>query len=443
MVLDINLFRNYKGNDPEIVRESQKKRFKSVEIVDEIIELDEKWRQKLFSVDQNKKEYRKNSNEIKLLFKNKGKEEISGINNNELVESIKQKQLVIDDNIKKLEKEMAEIESQLNQKLNKVGNLVHESVPISQDENDNIVVKNWGECRTDQEKCKHHHELLHMIDGYDPVRGSKVAGHRGYFLKNIGVKLNQALLSYSSDFLMERNYTLLSTPLFMNCDLMAKTAQLEDFDESLYAIEEEGKEKKYLIATSEQPISAYHSDETIDQKSLPLRYAGASSCFRKEAGAYGKDTWGIFRVHQFDKVEQFCITDPDLSWDEHERMLSISEEFYKSLDIPYRVVNIVSGELNNAASKKYDLEGWFPSFGHYRELVSCSNCTDYQSRNLKIKYGSSGKYVHMLNSTLCAITRTISCIIENYQTPDGIRVPKVLQKYLNNLDFIPFNVSKN
>jgi seryl-tRNA synthetase len=207
-------------------------------------------------------------------------------------------------------------------------------------------------------------------------------------------------------------------------------------------------EDKYLIATSEQPISAFHMDETMTAADLPKKYAGYSTNFRKEAGGYGRDVWGIFRVHQFEKIEQFCITEPEKSWDMHEEMLKIAEEFYQALGIPYRVVNIVSGELNDAAAKKYDLEGWFPSLGTFRELVSCSNCTDYQSRRLKIVYGfrenkeTAVKYVHMLNSTLCATSRTICAILENYQTDKGVTVPPALVPYVGT-DFIPFTRELN
>lgn len=177
--------------------------------------------------------------------------------------------------------------------------------------------------------------------------------------------------------------------------------------------------------------------KTFVDKDLPLKYAGFSTCFRKEAGSHGRDAWGIFRVHQFEKIEQFVICNPDQSWDMHEQMIKLSEEFYQSLEIPYHIVNIVSGELNNAASKKFDLEAWFPTLASYRELVSCSNCTDYQSRRLDIKYGTlktpdgSSKYVHMLNSTLCATERALCCLLENYQCEKGIRVPEVLKPFLD------------
>jgi len=240
-------------------------------------------------------------------------------------------------------------------------------------------------------------------------RGTKISGHRGFFLTDNGVDLNQALINYGLDFLRKRGYKKIQTPFMMRKDMMSKTAQLDQFDEELYKVTGD-EDDKYLIATSEQPISAFHSDEWFDrpEQQLPIKYAGYSTCFRKEAGSHGKDTWGIFRVHQFEKIEQvctlllvamlyrpfdsissslssplptsyqFCITDPASSWDMLDTMLGNSEAFYQSLGLPYQVVAIVSGALNNAAAMKYDLEAWFPFQGEYKELVSCSNCTDYR-----------------------------------------------------------------
>jgi len=252
----------------------------------------------------------------------------------------------------------------------------------------------------------------------------------------------------------------------MKQDMMAKTAELNDFHESLYKVSEltedqkveyrkECEEKKipvdenrgqhYLIATSEQPISAYHAKEIIEPKELPFKYCGNSSCFRKEAGSHGRDVWGLFRIHQFEKIEQFCITTPEESCAMHDKMLAVAEEFYQSLDIPYRVVSIVSGALNDAAAKKYDLEAWFPGYEEYKELVSCSNCTDYQSRALEIKCGQRKqgdetiKYVHMLNGTLCATERCMCCLVENYQTEKGVRVPRVLQPFMGGVEFLEFD----
>jgi len=240
----------------------------------------------------------------------------------------------------------------------------------------------------------------------------------------------------------------------MRKEVMQEVAQLSQFDEELYKVvckndkpDEPSDEEKYLIATSEQAIAAFHRDEWIAAERLPIRYGGISTCFRQEAGSHGRDTRGIFRVHQFEKVEQFCITSPhdNESWKMFEEMIGNAEEFNKRLGIPYRIVNIVSGELNNAASKKFDLEAWFPGSGKFRELVSCSNCLDYQSRRLKIRYGQTKKetseYVHMLNATMCATTRTICAILENYQTDDGILIPEVLKplmpkKYAEKIPFV-------
>lgn len=327
-----------------------------------------------------------------------------------------------------------------------IGNIVHESVPVSMNEDNNEVLKKWSPegVEVTKKDCLSHHEVLLRIDGYDPERGVKITGHRGYFLRQYGVFFNQALINYALAFLAKRNYIALQTPQMMNRDVMAKTAQLSQFDEELYKVID-GPDEKYLIATSEQPISAYHSGEWFDNPSeqLPIKYAGYSSCYRREAGAHGKDAWGIFRVHTFEKVEQFVITEPEKSWETFDEMMTASEEFYQSLKLPYRIVAIVSGALNNAAAKKQDLEAWFPFQGEYKELVSCSNCTDYQSRHLEIRCGvkkmneREKKYVHCLNSTLCATQRTLCCILENYQTPDGVVVPEVLRPYMG-VDFIPF-----
>merc|ERR1740123_2797364 len=269
-----------------------------------------------------------------------------------------------------------------------------------------------------------------MIGAVEFDAGRDVAGSRGYFLSGPGVLLNQALINYGIAFMSMRGYTPLQPPFFMKKDLMARTAELADYDDVLYKVIEDKEHPeldKYLIATSEQPISAFHRNQSIDQAKYPLRYVGISSCFRREAGSSGRDIRGIFRVHQFEKIEQFVLTEPDQSWEEHESMIGQAEEFYQSLGIPYRVVAIVSGEINNAAAKKYDLEAWFPGDdegkGKYRELVSCSNCTDYQARAMSVKYGykPTDPFCHMLNSTLCATERAMCCLVENYQEDGGVR----------------------
>ena len=447
MGLDINLFRKDKGKDPKVVKDSEKRRFRDTGLVDKVMELDSKWRKKRFEMDQIAAKFNSLNKEIAKKKKaSKGKDKCE--------EEIKEI-TAIKEQKKVLEEEEKAVWDELQKNLYNVGNLVHESVPVSNDEEDNAIVRTWGEIKprkinSTPGNC-HHHEVLAMIDGYDPKRGQKISGHRGFFLKGMGAILNMALVNYGMHFLMKHGYTVLQTPFFMKRNIMAKTAQLSDFDDQLYKVSTGSgtgpDHESYLIATSEQPISAYYYGEVIKPDELPIRFGGYSTCFRKEAGAHGKDTWGIFRVHQFEKIEQFCITSPDKSWEEFEKMINIAEEFYKSLNLPYRVVNIVSGALNDAASKKYDLEAWFPGYDAYRELVSCSNCLDYQSRNLNVRYGVGNvdknnkkkevEYVHMLNATLCATERTLCCILENYQTETGVVVPEVLRSYVGT-DFIPY-----
>ena len=326
----------------------------------------------------------------------------------------------------------------LDNSVGRLGNIVDPSVPVSNTEDDNVVVSTWGECAAKETAQLHHSEVMWRLGAYEDSPGTKVAGQRGFFLTGPGVIINMALQQYGIDFLRQRGYQPTATPLFMNQSVMAKTAQLSDFDEQLYKVTGHG-EDKYLIATSEQPLSAMHisgnaNPAWIDKKQVPMRLAGLSTCFRKEAGKSGADMRGIFRVHQFEKVEQFCMTAPEDSKAEHERMLKLSEEFYQSLGLSYRVISIVSGALNDAAAVKYDLEAYFPNTQEFRELVSSSNCTDFQSRKLNIRYGfneegAKAPFIHMLNSTLVATERTFCCIAENYQREDHLQVPEVLRKY--------------
>ena len=449
VTLDLHLLRTPEGI--ALVKESQRRRNGNVGLVDEVVALDTQWRKLRHDRDLLKKEYNsidKEIGKIKKLARNGG-EDTSAI----LIAKAQQ----LDGEIKQKDQEEKDLKTTLDAKFLSIPNLVHEDVPVNTDEDFNKVVTEWGVCSTPAD-AKNHHDLLLRIDGYVSQKGADIAGHRGYFLKGVGVRLNQALINYSLDFLAKKGFVEVQPPHFMNHDVMAKTAQLSDFSEQLYAIDSpkedaDGKEsKKYLIATSEQPISALHMDEYLSATDLPKKYAGYSTNFRKEAGGHGRDVRGIFRVHQFEKIEQFAICqgsqsvrsggqiDPDKSWEMHEALIKNAEEFYQSLNIPYRVVSIVSGALNDAASKKYDLEGWFPSEQRYRELVSCSNCTDYQSRRLNIRYrgGGTAQFVHMLNSTLCATSRTICAILENYQCESGIRIPAVLQPYMGGKEIIPF-----
>ncbi|OAJ44316.1 serine-tRNA ligase [Batrachochytrium dendrobatidis JEL423] len=449
-MIDINLLRADKGGNPELIRESQRKRGGDAAalLVDQVLTLDDEWKKARFQADELNKKINQIGKDIAPLAKAKKLDS---------PEALKLKQDKED--LLKLKQDLTELSVQkeklLQSKLRLIGNTVHESVIVSNDEKDNLVIEKWWpKDRTEAAEVDRraqlikdgkgvsglysHHEVLEKI-------GTNVAGHRGYFLTGPGVDLNLALMHYGLDFLEKRGYTKLWTPFFMKREVMAKTAQLEDFDEALYSVEGEAGDAKYMIATSEQPISAFHSGEWFSEADeLPKKYAGSSTCFRKEAGAHGRDTWGIFRVHQFEKVEQFVLTHPEKSWEMHEEMIEVAKEFYKSLGLPYHVISIVSGALNNSAAKKYDLEAWFPFQGTYKELVSCSNCTDYQSRELEIRFGTkkandvSKKYVHALNCTLTATERTICCILENFQTETGVVVPEPLRNYMGGKDFLPF-----
>ncbi|MXY37412.1 MAG: serine--tRNA ligase [Cenarchaeum sp. SB0664_bin_35] len=309
-----------------------------------------------------------------------------------------------------------------------IPNMIHDTVPVGPDDTANAETGRWGP--TDSKPGNH---ISVAGDLLDMERASKVAGSRFYYLKDGLVRLNYALLSYALDHLSKYGYVLVQPPYMINRQSMEGAIIAEDFEDVIYKIQDKDL---YMIGTSEHAMAAMHSDEIIDGKTLPLRYAGVSPCFRKEAGAHGTDQKGIFRVHQFEKVEQFVYTKPEQSWTEHQRMLCISEQFYKSLEIPYRTVILSSGDMGKVASKTYDIEAWMAGQSAYREVVSCSNCTDYQARRLMIRYrdrtNDKPQYLHTLNSTLVATTRTMVAIMENHQRADGhIDIPKPLQSYMN------------
>ncbi|KAK5628843.1 hypothetical protein RRF57_004558 [Xylaria bambusicola] len=438
-MLDITDFIASRGGDPEKIRQSQRKRSAPVEIVDEIIELWEVHRTTLYEATQIGAEIK--TVQASITARKKKGEGIDDL--------LKQKDEITQRRIAQ-EKAAADLQLKLDAKLKTVGNYVHDSVPVSTTEDDNVVLRTWNpENPKSDDNLLSHHQVLARLEGYDPERGTKLVGHRGYCLTGWGLFLNQALINFGLEFLFNKGYSPNQPPFFMDQAYMAKTAQLSQFDEELYKITDKDAEPKYLIATSEQPLSALHSDEWLQSNDLPIKYAGYSTCFRKEAGKHGHDTWGLFRIHQFEKIEQFIICHPEESWKHYEEMIKISEEFYQALQLPYRVVSIVSSALNNAASAKFDLEAVFPFQKEYKELVSCSNCTDYQTRELGIRYGpkkqkgtaDSAKkiYTHALNATLCATERTLCCVLENYQTPEGFTVPEVLRKYLpGQPEFLPY-----
>lgn len=405
---------------PEMIRKMLQDRRVKFDL-DALINLDSKRRELIVKTDELRK--KKNVVSVEISVKKKAGQDAS--------DSIAQMQSVSSE-LASLESEQLKVESEYNRLALSIPNLVHESVPIGPDESANKELRRWGQIPQFDFKIKDHIDISTNLDLVDLERAAKTAGARFYYLKNKLVKLNQALIGFALDFLEEKKYTLVQPPYLINKSSMEGAIIAEDFANVIYKVEDEDL---FLIGTSEHAIAAMHSDEILQGKDLPLKYAGVSPCFRKEAGAHGRDQKGIFRVHQFEKVEQYVFARPEESWKEHEQMLQTVEEFYQKLEIPYRVMVLSSGDLGKVSAKTYDVEAWMAGQNAYREIVSCSNCLDFQTRRLKIRFrdktNEQTQYVHSLNSTLVATTRTLVAIMENFQTKDGhINVPKPLQKYL-------------
>lgn len=338
----------------------------------------------------------------------------------------------IPDQIKTLEREGEELEGKVTETLMQLPNIMHESVPVGKDENDNVEVRKWGKPPDFDFKPRDHIDIATSLGLIDLERAAKVAGARFYYLRGDLVKLNYALIRLGLDFSEAKGYQLTQPPYLLRREAVGGAVALSDFEDVIYKVE---AEDLYLLATAEHALLAQYMDEILDGKSMPLRFGGVSPCFRKEAGAHGRDTKGIFRVHQFEKVEQFVFSKPEQSWAEHEKLAANAEEFFQLLKIPYRVVNVCTGDLGTVAAKKYDLEAWLPGQGKYREVVSCSNCTSYQAVRSKVRFrdrpDEPTKWVHTLNSTLVATERALVAILENYQDKDGsVNVPEALQPYM-------------
>jgi seryl-tRNA synthetase len=413
--------------DPKILRENPDKIRKMLKdravnfSLDDLIKSDKERRELIIKTD----DLRKKKNEIALEIAQKKK---SGQEATPLIEQMRQ----VSETLSGLETIQTKTESEYTRLAFTLPNLIHESVPIGTDETANKELRKWGKIPQFDYKIKDHIEISQNLDLIDLERAAKVAGARFYYLKNDLVKLNQALIHYALDFLSEKNYTPIQTPYMINRVSMEGAIIANDFEDVIYKIE---GDDLYLIGTSEHAVASMHSDEILEGKILPMKYAGVSPCFRKEAGAHGRDQKGIFRVHQFEKVEQFIFSRPEESWKEHEQMLTIVEEFYQKLEIPYRIMVLSSGDLGKISAKTYDLEAWMAGQNGYREIVSCSNCLEFQARRLKIRFrdrtNDQPQYLHTLNSTLVATSRTLVSILENFQTKDGhVEVPKILQKYV-------------
>ena len=407
---------------PEIIRNMLKSRAVEFDL-EGLIESDQKRREFIIKTD----ELRKKKNQVVIAISEKKK---AGDDASTILIEMKN----ISNELTKLESEQMEIEKKYLKLASTIPNLIHDSVPVGIDDSSNKEIKKWGNIPKFDFKIKDHIDISEDLDLVDLERAAKVAGARFYYLKNDLVRLNQALIHFGLDFLTEKGYSLIQPPYMINRESMEGAVIAEDFEEVIYKVEEEDL---YMIGTSEHAMAAMHSKEIIEGKKIPMKYAGVSPCFRKEAGAHGRDQKGIFRVHQFDKIEQFIFSKPEDSWKEHEKMLAVAEEFYQKLEIPYRVILLSSGDIGKISAKTYDIEAWMAGQNAYREIVSCSNCLEYQARRLKIRFrdktNEDTQYVHTLNSTLIATTRVLVAIMENFQTKDGhIRIPQVLQSYMGN-----------
>ena len=407
---------------PEIIRNMLKARAIEFDL-DGLIESDQKRREFIIKTD----DLRKKKNQMAMTISEKKK---AGEDASSILAEMKN----ISNELTKLESEQEHIESKYLKLASTIPNLIHESVPIGPDESTNKEIKRWGNIPEFDFKIKDHIDISEDLNLVDLERAAKVAGARFYYLKNDLVRLNQALIHFGLDFLAEKGYSLVQPPYMINRESMEGAVIAEDFEEVIYKVEEEDL---YMIGTSEHAMAAMHSKEIIEGKEIPMKYAGISPCFRKEAGAHGRDQKGIFRVHQFDKIEQFVFSKPEDSWKEHEKMLAVAEEFYQKLEIPYRVMLLSTGDTGKISAKTYDIEAWMAGQNAYREIVSCSNCLEYQARRLKIRFrdktNEDTQYIHTLNSTLIATTRVLVAIMENFQTKDGhIRIPQILQGYMGN-----------
>ncbi|MBA4719087.1 MAG: serine--tRNA ligase [Nitrosopumilus sp.] len=415
--------------DPKLIKEKSQiirdmLKVRNVDFdLDALIEFEQKRREFIIKTDELRK--KKNQVALEISQKKKDGKDASSI----LVEM---KNVSVE--LTKLESEQESIENTYSKLALTIPNLVDKSVPIGADESANKEIRKWGSIPNFNFKISDHIDISENLDLVDLERAAKVAGARFYYLKNDLVRLNQSLIHYALDFLAKKEYSLVQPPYMINRESMEGAVIADDFEDVIYKVEEEDL---YMIGTSEHAMAAMHSKEIIEGKDLPIRYAGVSPCFRKEAGAHGRDQKGIFRVHQFDKIEQFVFSRPEDSWNEHEKMLTLVEEFYQKLEIPHKVMLLSTGDMGKVSAKTYDIEAWMAGQNAYREIVSCSNCLDYQARRLKIRFrdktNEDTQYVHTLNSTLVATTRVLVSIMENFQTKDGhIRIPQVLQSYMGN-----------
>ena len=414
-MIDIKFLRE----NPDVVRASQKGRGENVELVDQIIAIDEIKRAAI-------NEFELLRQEQNVLSKSVGA--AKGDEKTALLANAKE----LADKVKAADAKRSEVEEQAKQLVMQLSNLLDTEAPIGGEE-DFVTIEHVGTPRDfakDGFEPKDHVELGKLLGAIDTERGAKVAGSRSYYLTGAGAMLEFALVNYAIQSALKNGFTPVIPPVLVNPSAMEGTGFLGQAAENVYRIE---KDDVYLVGTSEVPLAAMHMDEILPADKLPMRYAGYSSCFRREAGTYGKDTRGIIRVHQFDKVEMFSFCKPEDAQSEHKRLLQWEKDFLNAMEIPYRVIDVASGDLGSSATRKFDIEAWIPTQGAYREVTSTSNCTEYQARRLNIRYKDADgtKAIATLNGTLVAIPRMIVAILENHQNADGsVNVPVALQPFL-------------
>jgi seryl-tRNA synthetase len=398
--------------EPEKYKRNMRERNLDPSLIDEIVDL----KKRLNSLIKEKDEIRSFINKFS---KTKPEEKI--------IKQIKIKK----EKLKKVEDEIEKLEKNLEEKLSLVPNLKSPDVPLGKDESENVVLRTWGEIPKFDFPPKDHVELGEIYDLIDTQRAGKVAGSRFYYLKNSAVLLEFALINFAYDLLLKEGFIPIIPPVFIKEEYYRGMGRLNSLQrEERYYLPQDDL---YLVGSAEHTIGPYFADEILDEKDLPKRFLGFSTCFRREAGSYGKDVRGILRTHQFDKVEMFSFTLPEESEKEHEFLLSMQEKIMQELKLPYRVVFLCSGDMGFTDYKQYDIETWLPGQNKYRETHSCSNTTDFQARGINARVRrKNGKieYLHMLNATAIAIGRIIIAILENYQRKDYIEVPEVLRKYL-------------
>lgn len=417
-MLDIKVIRQ----DPQRVKEAMRNRQNPMdETIDEILNIDEQRRVLTAKTEGEKAEQNKLSKQIPMLKK-------EGKNTEELMAQLK----TLSDDIKEMASELSGLETKQRELLLRVPNIPHESVPVGKDDSDNVEQRRWGEPRTFDFEPKAHWDLGTGLDILDFERAAKVAGARFTFYKGLGARLERSVINFYMDFHAQHGYTEMLPPYMVNRGSMTGTGQLPKFEEDAFRV---ANNDYFLIPTAEVPVTNYYANEILDGSKLPLKFCAYSACFRAEAGSAGRDTRGIIRQHQFNKVELVKFADPGTSYDELESLTHSAEEALQALGLPYRVVALSSGDLGFSSAKTYDIEVWLPSYGRYAEISSCSNFEDYQARRAGIRFKRTPKdkaqLVHTLNGSGLAVGRTVAAIMENYQNEDGtITVPEVLRPYM-------------